>query len=457
MTPENKSRELFEYQRPPSFDDHSWDVFMLLGGRGIGKTLTGATLVREHLHRLGARARVGCGAPTIGDARDTMAEGDTGLITLYGNEFKYNRSLGEARHYLGGYVKFQGSEKPARWNGPQWSMLWADELALWKHDERNPQNDSYSQAQFGLRLGEHPRTIITTTPKSKAWVKAISEDDRTIVKTATTFDNPALDTYTLQRLRSRYEGTRLGDQELMGLWVMEVPGALWSREWIDDSRLEEVPPYVELVRLVTAVDPSGTKGGDEVGLAVAGLGSDGEYYVFTVHGVHMSPHGWARRAIGLYMGEYLPAFRDGPLLSDRLVAERNFGGDMVEATIRQAIVEGEYVNIETIFASRGKVARAEPIANLYEQGRVHHIGRFPEAEEQMCQFPIENENDDLVDADVWALTTVLDAHGSSASLINKLMEPEAPAVRDDYNTRREENRRRDERSSRETIVGEREF
>ena len=362
---------------------------MILAGRGAGKTLAGVHLVLDHLEEYGPRARVGVGAPTIADARDVCAEGETGLITIakkFGIDFKYNRSLGEAWHPLGGYVKFLGSEEPGRWNGPQWSLLWADELALWEEE-------SWHQAQFGLRLGEHPRSIVTTTPKNRKFIKDLAEHPKTALHRATTYDNPALSPKTLERLRERYEGTRLGRQELLAEFVEDIEGALWIRRWIDSARVKVSPP---MRRVVVAIDPAGGHDpkSNETGIAVSGIGLDGGYYVLHALGYRLSPNGWASRAIDLY--EQYGA--------DRIIAERNNGGEMVESTIRSINRE---ISLKTIHASRGKMVRAEPVAALYEQGKVHHVGMFSEAEDQMCSFPVASENDDIVDALVYGITELM--------------------------------------------------
>jgi predicted phage terminase large subunit-like protein len=383
----------------------NWRVWILRGGRGSGKTEGGARYVLDHLRRFGARARVGVGAPTIQAAREVCAEGDSGLITIAPGEFTWNRSLMEARHKDGGYVKFQGAEEPARWNGPQWTLLWADELALWRRE-------SYDQATFGVRLGSTPRIIATTTPKSARWVRALEEEPETVITHGTMYDNPALAKSAVEALERRYGGTRLGRQELMGDYVDDVEGALWKIAWIDDHRAAEPPMryeevntadgieehrMVDLARVVIAIDPAVTANAesDETAISVAGLGHDGEFYVLAIDGMRLPPQQWAQKALDLYdlWG------------ADKIVAEVNNGGDMVIETVnRAADAQGRSVNIEAIRASRGKTLRAEPIAALYEQGRVHHVGVFEEAEDQMCSFPVTNEHDDLVDAAVYTLS-----------------------------------------------------
>jgi predicted phage terminase large subunit-like protein len=386
----------YPYQLPP--DNDEWDCWLLLGGRGAGKTEAGARYVLDHLNKLGSKARVGVGAPTYSDARDVCAEGPSGLLTIGGDDFIYNRSTSSAKHRLGGTVKFLSAEEPARWNGPQWSLLWADELALWKEE-------TWHQAQFGVRLGPHPRVIATTTPKARKFVKQLAELSGTAVTHGTTFDNVALAPSVMKRLEGRYGGTRLGRQELMGEFVGDIEGALWQADWIDSARRSEAPyeldengkKLIKLERVVVSIDPAVTakSESDETGIAVGGLGSDGDYYMLEISGYRLPPQQWAMKAIDMY--DHWQA--------DKIVAEVNNGGDMVVDTINNACTAlGRSVNVEAIRASRGKTVRAEPIAALYEQGRVHHVGVFQSAEEQMCSFPIANEHDDLVDAMVYVLS-----------------------------------------------------
>lgn len=399
-------REHPAYQPLPHFavPDWDWDLWLVKGGRGSGKTRVGVEYVMPHLRSIGAKARVGIGAPTIADARDVCAEGESGLITLYRDEFTlYNRSMGEARHRGGAYVKFLGSEEPNRWNGPQWTLLWADELALWNVD-------SWDQAQFGLRLGDWPRAVATTTPKSRKFLRELEKLPSTAVSYGTMHQNPYLSPRVAARLMRRYAGTRLERQELLGQDIEEIEGALWTRAMIDDYRLPALPERLGLQRVVVAVDPAVTHGedSDETGICVAGIGDDGDYYILHLQGYRLAPLGWARRAVDLY-DQYQ---------ADRLLGERNNGGEMVEATIRTIRQD---VSLKTIHASRGKTVRAEPVAALYEQGRVHHVGVFDAAEEQMCAFPVAAELDDDVDALVYAVTELSEGAGG---LGGELYEPE---------------------------------
>jgi predicted phage terminase large subunit-like protein len=398
----------YAHQIPPEeFVTGEKGSWLLKGGRGSGKTDAMARYVRDHLMTLGPRARVGIGAPTIGAVRDICAEGETGLITTFREEFSYRKSLLDARHMRGGYVKFMGTEEPDRWNGPQWTLLWFDELALCVRE-------SFDQAQFGLRLGPQPQTVISTTPKMKKWVRDLAESDEVAVTHGTMYDNPALVESVRNRLERRYGGTRLGRQELLGEFIGDIEGSLWQAAWIDDNRRPDPPTLVEvreneetgepeevkilnMPRIVVAIDPAVTKeiDSDETGIAVGGSGPEGDYWILGVEGRRDTPMGWANRAIDIYLRWQ----------ADKIVAETNNGGDMVVDTImRAAEARGITVNVEKIHASRGKTVRAEPAAALYEQGRVHHVGVFTEAEEQLCSFPIANEHDDLVDAVVYVLS-----------------------------------------------------
>ena len=372
---------LLPHQQPP---DGTWDVWLLLGGRGSGKTMAGTQYVLAHLREQGRKARVGVGAPTIADARDVCAEGVTGLISLAPEEFRYNRSIGEAHHRDGGYVKFLGSEEPNRWNGPQWSLLWADELALWNES-------SWHQAQFGLRLGEHPRAIATTTPKNRQFVRTLSELDSTVTVRATTYDNPTLSASVTERLTTQYGGTRIGRQEILAEWLDDVPGALWQWEMIRVKPQEEVP---EMERIVVAIDPAVTakEDSDETGIVVVGRAKDDEYYVLADYSGKYTPDAWAEKAITVYEIHH----------ADRIIAEVNNGGDMVGYTLRTILPSAPFT---AVHASRGKRIRAEPIAALYEQGKVYHVGALPYLEEQLVSWTPDNSGSpDRLDALVWGLT-----------------------------------------------------
>lgn len=431
---------LMPHQRVP-IEETWWEVYLLAGGRGVGKTIAGAFEARNHLRRLGSKARIGIGAPTNSDARDTCMEGNTGLIRLFPNEFVYyNRSLGEARHIGGGFVKAMGTEKPKRWNGPQWSMLWFDELALCNQT-------AWDDANMGLRLSDRPYAVCTTTPKNRKWVKKLAMEQTTYVpqyvdedtgklRFPTTFDNPFLPARRVQWLKNKYGGSRIGRQELEGTFIDDIEGAMWKRAWIQ----HETDPdnWPRFVRIVVAVDPAGSRSrktadynalseddrqnhrrNADTAIAVMALGADKKLYLLSCKSGQWTPEQWGAETIRMYH-----KFR-----ADRIIAEKNFGGLMVESNIRNINqydkvlgkqISGRYLPITLVTASRGKDIRAEPVSTLYEQRRVIHCAYFSEAEDQMCAFidADENEGADMVDALVWAATEL---GGLSAPEGNRMM------------------------------------
>lgn len=369
--------------------DGDWLTWVILAGRGWGKTRTGA----EDAAWAGMANpgwRIAVVAPTAADARDTCIEGDSGLLNVLPREAvqTWNRSLGELILVNGTRYKTFSADEPERLRGPQHHRAWADELAAWRYPE------AWDQLMFGLRLGDHPQAVVTTTPKPTPLVKALVAAKTSHVTRGSTFDNAAnLAPSALQMLRDKYEGTRLGRQELEAEILGDLPGALWSLSTLDAYRLREAP---QMGRIVVAVDPAvtATEASDEHGIIVAGL-SDQRGIVLEDASLSGSPNEWARRAVSLYRSWN----------ADAIVIEVNQGGDMVAHTIRTI---DPNVKIREVRASRGKHVRAEPIAALYEQGRVAHVGAFPELEAQMTQMTtngFEGEGSpDRVDALVWAMT-----------------------------------------------------
>lgn len=360
-----------------------------MSGRGWGKTRTGVEWVIET-----AKAhpgwRLALVARTAADVRDTMIEGESGLMARSSRAFmpRYEPSKRRVTWPNGAQATTYTAEEPDALRGPQHHAAWADELAAWKYQE-----ETWDMLQMGLRLGERPRVVVTTTPRPTKLVRALIADPTTRITRGSTYDNAAnLAATQLEKFRRRYEGTRLGRQELHGEVLDDVPGALWNRDMLDGARVRLAP---ELVRVVVAIDPAVTSGADadETGIVAAGKGADGHFYVLADRSCRMSPSGWATRAV--------VAFDEHK--ADRIVAEVNNGGDMVEATVR-AVRSG--IPYTAVHATRGKRVRAEPIAALYEQGKVHHVGAFAELEDQQCTFlPEGNEKSpDRVDALVWALT-----------------------------------------------------
>lgn len=369
-------------QLPPEGRWYSW---VILAGRGFGKTRSGAEWVNRRIAECPIFALVG---PTAADVRDVMVEGPAGLLATARGDSRpiYEPSKRLVTWPNGAVAHTYSAEEPERLRGPQHYGAWLDEPCAWKYLD-----ETYDMLQFGLRLGDNPQQCVTTTPKPLKWLKTLVAAEDTVVTGGSTFDNkPNLSGKFFETIVRKYEGTRLGRQELLAEILDDVEGALWNRAMLDAARVKAAP---ELQRVVVAIDPAVTAGSDsdQTGIAVAGLGINGEWYLLDVHGVRMSPHGWASRAVDLFDRHQ----------ADRIVAETNNGGDMVLDAVRHVRAN---IPVSKVTATRGKVVRAEPIALLYEQGRVHHVGNFPEAEDQMCSFPVASENDDQVDAIVWALT-----------------------------------------------------
>ena len=377
-------------------NDKSWNTWLYLAGRGAGKTRTAAEWLAYQASS-NPRTRWAIAAPTYGDVRDTCAEGESGIVRVlqeYGTLKDYNRSIGEIFLTNGSRIKLFSGEEPDRFRGPQFHGGWFDELAAFKYP------DAWDQYQFGLRLGEFPQTIVTTTPRPTKLIKDLITRDGVRVQRGSTFDNAKnLAASALAELKLRYENTRLGRQELYGEILDNVEGALWTREMIENARVDSAPP---LVRVVVAIDPAVTSAAtsDETGIVAAGIGNNGDYYILDDKSLRASPDAWARQAVMLYH-EYK---------ADKIIAETNNGGDMVIMLLKQVDAS---VPTKKVTATRGKQLRAEPISSLYEQGRVHHVGYFAELEVQMCEWtPLSNESPDRLDALVWALTE-LNSGGSS--------------------------------------------
>lgn len=377
-------------QLPPR--DDSWHTWLLLAGRGFGKTRAGAEefawQLLSHDNWRGAII-----APTEGDARDTCMEGESGLLGILPPACidKWNRSLGELRLFNGSRVKLFSADVPERLRGPQHHIAWADELGAWRYSE------ALDQLRFGLRLGQLPRLIVTTTPRPLPMLRAMTAQQGVHVTRGNTFENAAnLAPTALAELRARYEGTRLGRQELYAELVDDVPGALWSHSQLDTLRVKAAPA---LRRIIIAIDPAVTSGeqADATGIIAAGLGEDGKAYVLADATLQAPPHQWARRAVALYEG----------LEADLVIGEVNQGGDLVESVLRTIAPHLPY---RAVRANRGKLLRAEPVAALYEQGKVRHAGCLNELEDEMARFApgvIEQNSPDRVDALVWAITELM--------------------------------------------------
>lgn len=370
---------------PPPGD---WRTWLFMGGRGAGKTRAGAEWVLAQV-RAGKR-RMALIAPTAADARDVMVEGDSGVLTIArdGERPLYEPSKRRLTWKNGALATTYSADEPERLRGPQHDALWADELGAWRYPA------AWDMALLGLRLGDDPRACVTTTPRPTALVRALIKNSTTAVTTSTTYANRAnLAAAFFEQIVAQYEGTRLGRQEINAELLEDTPGALWTLGQIDSTRKEKAP---ELKRIVVALDPAATstEESDETGLIVAGVGTDGHGYVLADASLRATPHGWATAA--------WDAFKIWK--ADRVVAEVNNGGEMVEHTLRTVSHSLPY---RAVRASRGKQTRAEPVAALYEQGKVHHVGTFVKLEDQMSTWTPGDRSPDRMDALVWALSELM--------------------------------------------------
>jgi phage terminase large subunit-like protein len=385
------------HQVPPGGD---WTTWVMLGGRGAGKTYAGAHWVRELVQAGGAEAaRIALIGETMADVRDVMVEGPSGLmaVSLPSERPRWIGSKRLVSWESGAVAHAFSSEDPESLRGPQFSAAWCDELAKWKHAEA-----TFDMLQFGLRLGEMPQQMVTTTPRPIPLVRRLLVEPGTVVTRAGSAANYHLAKAFMKKIVARYEGTRLGRQELDAELIEERADALWTRETIEALRVTEAPG---LARIVVAVDPpaSSGKGSDACGIVAAGCDAEGIGYVLRdTTAERVSPARWAKRVVDLYHR----------LEADRIVAEANQGGEMVEAVLRQA---DDSVPITRVHARRGKYLRAEPIAALYEKGKVRHVGAFPALEDEMCDYALDGlssgRSPDRLDALVWALTALMKREG----------------------------------------------
>jgi phage terminase large subunit-like protein len=394
------------HQEPPvaAQDLAPWRTWLIMGGRGAGKTRAGAQWVRG----LALGEKPFAATPTgpialIGEseheAREVMVEGVSGLLSVHvrGERPSWIPSRRRLEWRNGVVAQIFSAEDPESLRGPQFAAAWADELAKWRHAEA-----TFDNLQFGLRLGEHPRQVITTSPRPIALIKRLIADPSTVLTRAGTKANALnLSPAFIDTVFTRYGGTRIGRQELDGEIIEERADALWTRAQLERSRVGSRPP---LKRIVVAVDPpaSTNRRADACGLVAAGCAEDGTIYVIADDtSAGLSPAAWATKAIALWRR----------LEADALVVEVNQGGDMVRAVIGEA---DRTVPVITVHATRGKYLRAEPVAALYEQGRVKHAGCFPALEDEMCDFGLDGlssgRSPDRLDALVWAVTAL--THGA---------------------------------------------
>ena len=393
----------------------AWLVWLVLAGRGFGKTRTGAEWVLERV-RNGAR-RIALIAPTAADTRDTMVEGEAGILArAHPSERPLYEPSKRRLTFPGGAVATAFSaEEPERLRGPQHDTAWCDELCAWRQAQA-----TWDMMMFGLRLGD-PRVCVTTTPRPIGLLRSLLADPATRTTRGSTYDNAAnLARRFLDTLKRKHEGTRLGRQELHAELLDDTPGALWTLRLFDANRVAAAP--ADLARCVVAVDPQAGEPpegdednapGAETGIVAAGADSRGEGYVLADRSGRLSPAEWGERAVLLH----------DELAADAIVGEVNNGGAMVRYVVESAAAklhrEGRRPTPRVVFravtASRGKATRAEPIAALNEQGRIHHVGALSALEDQCSTWVPGQPSPDRMDARVWALTCLMLEDGPAPS------------------------------------------
>lgn len=387
-----------------------WQTWLILAGRGFGKTRTGAEWVRSLMCgdtplTGGTCSHIALIAETAKDARDVMvgdgrAPGEgSGLLQVHPKDFmpKYEPSKRRLSWPNGAVASIYNGSEPDQLRGPQHGAAWCDESAKWQYAQ-----EAWDQMQFGLRLGLNPQVLVSTTPRPIKMIKDLIKDPGTFITRGSTLENTTnLAPTFVSTIKRKYEGTRLGRQEIYAEILDDVPGAMWNSVRIEELRIQsnQLPP---LRRIVVAIDPAVTSGedADETGIICAGLGHDGHGYILDDASGIMQPNEWATVAVRLY----------NTRSADRIIGETNNGGDMIENTIR---IVAPNVSYKGVHASRGKAIRAEPISALYEQSRVHHVGSFGVLEDQMCAFTPDFDratagySPDRMDALVWALTELM--------------------------------------------------
>lgn len=388
-------------QAPPAGD---WRIWLILAGRGFGKTRTGAQWVQDLAERC-PDARIALVAANLPEARAVMVEGESGLLSVGApwRRASYEPSLRRLTWRNGAQAMLYSAAEPDSLRGPQHSHAWCDEVAKWDNSAARA-TMAWDNLLMGLRLGTRPRVLATTTPRAVPLVRrlldeAAADDTDVAVTRGSTWDNAGnLPPRFLSAMRRGFASTTLGRQELDGEWIEDQPGALWTRALLETCRIAAAPP---LVRVVVAVDPPASEHGDACGIVVCGQGEDGLAYVLADATVEQaSPERWARA-----VAEAARLWR-----ADRVVAESNQGGAMVASVLRAADAA---LPLRLVHASRGKSARAEPVAALYEAGKVRHAGLFARLEDQLCgmmpggAYQGPGRSPDRADACVWALTELM--------------------------------------------------
>lgn len=390
-------------QLPPqnTIDGKAWRVWLILGGRGAGKTRAGAEWVRAKALGLAPIAeapsmRIALVGETIAEVRSVMVEGVSGLLSVHREDERpsFESSKMQLTWPNGAVAQIYSAENPGGLRGPQFEAAWCDEIAKWRNAE-----ETWDMLQFGLRLGSWPQVVATTTPRRVPLLKRLMDDALTVVSRSTTADNAAnLAPSFVAEMTRRYEGSVLGRQELLGEIIEDETGRLWRRDWIEEQRVASAPA---MRSIVVAVDPpvTATAASDACGIIVAGKGEDMRFYILADRSVQgREPAVWARAAIAA----------KNDFGADRVVAEVNQGGDLVVSILRNI---DPYCPVRQVRATRGKWLRAEPVAALYAEGRVRHVGTFEMLEDEMCAFGVDGRahgrSPDRLDALVWGLSDLM--------------------------------------------------
>lgn len=377
-------------QIPP---DGDWSTWLILAGRGWGKTRTGGEWVLDRIED-GYR-RIALVARTAADYRAVMVEGESGILNIAPDHLRpvYEPSKRQLTWPNGAIATLYSSEKPDQLRGPQHDAAWADELAAWKRPQ-----ETWDQLMFGLRLGTDPRCVVTTTPRPTKEVRTLAGEASTVITRGATFENADnLARKQMDQLTARYDGTRLGRQELYGEILDDTEGALWTRAMLERALTGCPDPLPDLTRIVVAVDPAVTSGedADETGIVVVGRDQHGHGYVLDDRSGRYAVGEWERVVLGAFDAHG----------ADTVVAEVNNGGDFIGHAIRNVRPTVRY---QAVRATRGKLVRAEPVAGLYELDRMHHVGVFPELEDQMATWVPDSPSGspDRLDALVWGVSAL---------------------------------------------------
>lgn len=411
-----------------------WTTWLILAGRGFGKTRCGAETIIKWV-REGSCRHIALVAQDSADARDVMVEGESGIIACSPRDFmpKYEPSKRRLTWPNGARATLFSAEDFDSLRGPQFDGAWCDELCKWRYAQ-----EAWDNLQFGLRLGEHPRQIVTTTPRPMKLLKDIILRSDTYITKGSTMENLAnLAPPFRKAVIDKYEGTRIGRQELNAELLDDTPGALWNRSLIDQHRLLPADPSQPIrlphfVRVVVAVDPQKEAGeaAAETGIMVVGKTAEGHGYLLEDLSLNGTPEEWGRAAVQAY----------DDWAADMLVYEANQGGEMVAAVLRGAAKSlkedkqraADFVPLKAVHATRGKYVRAEPVSQLYEQGKIHHVGSFPELEDQLCEYTPDGSmgySPDRMDALVWGLTELMIGSIKGEGLMDYYRQ-EAQAVQD---------------------------